>query len=315
MGKTKAAGARRPARYGAVKYFLITLCISSAVLGGLTALALHILRPGSLGSSSFSSSPADTFYLPQDKDNINLLLVGSLREGEVPLFYTLIRLDATGGKLPVASFPAQTVVSREGQPLTLSEAWRDGGAQNAAAALSEGFGIPVQRYAAYDRESFITAVDRIGSMEFLLEYTLNYSDGEGKISLEKGRQLVDGIKFFDLMRCPDYPGGERKRCAETSRLFASYLNQKIGTVLSTQADLVFETIVNSVKTNISAADYHDRKGALIFMAKLGGSPAVDIPLEGAFNQSGDSFGLTEQAKTALSGAFGGEGPSGESAAS
>ena len=313
MGKSKT-GEKRPGRHAALKYFFITLCVSSAVLGGLAALALHILQPGSLGDSPFPSAPADTFYLPQDKDDINLLLIGSSQKGDEPVFYTLIRLDATGGKIPIASFPAQTVALREGKPVTLSEAWQAGGPQGAAAALGEGPGIPVQRYAAYDRESFITAVDRIGTMELLLEYTLDHSDSEGKISLERGRQLVDGVKFFDLMRCPAYPGGEQNRCNVTSRLFASYLNQKLDTVLSTQADLVFETIVNSVETNISAADYHDRKGALVFMAKLGGSPAVDIPLEGSFNQSGDSFGLTEHAKAALGTAFGGENLSGESSA-
>jgi len=299
---------KRAARRAAFRYFSISLLISLAVLGSLTALALRTLGAASPGQSSVPSASADPFYLPQEEDNVNLLLAGSRGDGTAPRFYTLLRLDATGGRIPVVSFPPQTVLSLKGAPVTLAEAWARGGARSAADALSEGLGITVHRYALYTRESLISAIDRVGAMEFSLDYSLDYSDEEGKISLEKGRQLVDGVKFYDLMRCPVYPGGEKTRCVISSRLFAAYANQKLSTVLSSQADFVFEAIVNTVETDLSAADYQARKGALIFLAKLGGSPATDISAEGVWNASGDSYGLTDHSAETLRAVFGGAAP-------
>ncbi|MDD2956668.1 MAG: hypothetical protein PHD67_10230 [Oscillospiraceae bacterium] len=297
---------KREARRAAAKYFFLSLTVSLPVLGGVLALSLRLLGPAVSSSHDPGDASADPFYLPEEKDNLALILIGGEDPKAPPQFYTLIFLNAAKGRIPVASFPPQTVVDREGARYTLTELWGREGAKGAGSALMEYLHVRDYRWVFFRRDALIAAMDRLGPMEFQLPYTLNFSSGAGQVSFSQGRQLVDGVKFYDLMSCPVYPGGEEGRCNMSSRLFAAYLNQRLDSVLSNQADLVFETIINSVETDFSVMDYQERRGALVFLAKLGGSPASDIAVDGVFNESGDSFGLPPSTLQSLRGVFGEE---------
>ena len=85
-----------------------------------------------------------------------------------------------------------------------SEAYQKGGASAAAKALSDSFSIPVDRYADGDSQSLIDAVNRIGVAEYELSQSLSYNEDGIFISLSAGRQLIDGQKFLDILRYPNY---------------------------------------------------------------------------------------------------------------
>jgi hypothetical protein len=76
-------------------------------------------------------------------------------------------------------------------------------------------------------------------------------------------------------------------------LAAAAVNQRMDVALSAVVDNIFRTIVNLIDTDISYADYEDRKEAAIFLAKLGQDPGKALYVEGAYSEDGASYVLSD----------------------
>ena len=90
---------------------------------------------------------------------------------------------------------------------------------------------PVHRYADGDSQSLIDAVNRIGVAEYELSQSLSYNEDGIFISLSAGRQLIDGQKFLDILRYPNYRESDLEQCREGAKLIASYINSRFAAVL------------------------------------------------------------------------------------
>ncbi len=285
---TKGGCGMKNGNFERTKYFVVAFGSSFLVLLMMALMMVANVQSKQPASSSAPESSADDYYLPRAEDNLNLVLIGSDAKENPARYFFLVRLDAEDGRLPVAALPPQTVVTYNGKQNTLSELYRLDGAMAVKQALSALFDIPVDRYVTFNGESLVHAVDSIGYIEYELPAPLEYRSEGLSISLAEGPQMVDGKKFYDILRYPGY-ANELARCAAASDLLAAYINGRLETALSPQADALFQSVVNLVDSDLSFGDYDSRREALSFLAKLGGEHANAALVRGAFNTAGDSF--------------------------
>lgn len=232
-------------------------------------------------------------YLPRKEDALTVLFVGSYTQETGAGTFILVRFDPSDGKIPVTVFPPQTLVDSPTGAETLADVYQYGGAGYARSALSDTIGIPIDRYVRIDAASFVEAAGIIGTVEFDLPYAVIVDGGGTKMTLQKGRQLLDGGKAADIIRSRGYPGGELSRCAVAGDLAAAIINQRIDVTRSVLVDQIFEGVINRIDSDISYADYEGRKQAAQFLARLQADPAVSVRASGAFNAAGTEFTLSD----------------------
>lgn len=267
------------------RFFVLAFAMSFFVLAMMGLIVVFVFNPVEEEKPS-SQISADSFYLPREEDNLTILLTGRAPQEKDALFFALVRLDMLGGRIPVILFPPQTALDAQTGYATVSEAYQKGGASAAAKALSDSFSIPVDRYADGDSQSLIDAVNRIGVAEYELSQSLSYNEDGIFISLSAGRQLIDGQKFLDILRYPNYRESDLEQCREGAKLIASYINSRFTAVLGQNAGALVSGLLNVVDTNLSYVDFESRLPALTFLSKLSGDPAQAYTLTGAWNKAG-----------------------------
>jgi anionic cell wall polymer biosynthesis LytR-Cps2A-Psr (LCP) family protein len=175
---------------------------------------------------------------------------------------------------------------------TLADIYRYGGAEYVRARMAESLGVTIDRYVRMDSLAFVAAADAVGAVEFELPVALT-TGGDMPVTLAAGTQLLDGAMAARIIHFAGYDGGELARCAIVADLAAAAVNQRMDIALSAVADNIFRTIVNLIDTDISYADYDDRKEAAIFLAKLGQDPGKPLYVEGAYSDDGMVYTLSD----------------------
>ena len=98
--------------------------------------------------------------------------------------------------------------------------------------------------------------------------------------------MIDGQKFLDILRYPNYRESDLEQCREGAKLIASYINSRFAAVLGQNAGALVSGLLNLVDTNLSYVDFESRLPALTFLSKLSGDPAQAYTLTGAWNKVG-----------------------------
>lgn len=268
-----------------VRFFVLAFALSFFVLAMMGLVVVFVLNPVQEQSPS-SQVSADSFYLPGEEDNLTVLLTCHDPQKGEAVSFALVRLDMLSGRIPVILFPLDTALEEQTGFGSLAQAYQTGGAPAAAKALSDTYSIPIDRYADGDTQSLIDAVNRIGIAEYELDQDLSYHENGMPVSLSAGRQLIDGQKFLDILRYPNYKGGQLEQCREGARLIASYINSRLDAVLGQNAESLVGGLLDLVDTNLSYLDYESRLPALIFLSKLSEEPAQAYTLTGGWNKAG-----------------------------
>lgn len=178
-----------------------------------------------------SQISADSFYLPRgEEDSLTILLTGCAPQEKDALF-ALVRLDMLGGRIPVILFPPQTALDAQTGYAAGNAELHQRRAVPPIKALSDSFSIPVGWYADGDSQSLIDAVNRIGVAEYELSQSLSYTWRQHFYQSPPNRQLIDGQKFLDILRYPNYRESDLEQCREGAKLIASYINSRFAAVL------------------------------------------------------------------------------------
>lgn len=268
-----------------MRFFVLTFAISFFVLAMMGLIVVFTLNPTEESQVS-SEITTDSFYLPKESDNLSVLFIGYSGAEKEPVCFVLARLDMLSGRIPVLLFPKETALSEDSDYPTLAQAYQKGGPSAAVAALSKSYSVPIDRYVDVDSQGIIDSINRIGVAEYQLSENLSYNENGIFISLSAGRQLVDGQKFYDILRYPAYPGGPLEQCREGANLISSYLNSRLTSLLSANSEALVTGLLGIVSTDISYVDFESRIAALSFLSKLSGDPAQPYLLTGAWNKAG-----------------------------
>ena len=278
------------------RYFFLSFAVAFLVLSLVFWVLMQLVHPRQAQAlaEAAQTGNAEPAYVPTAQDALTVLFIGMQNVGTGNAgTYVLARFDPAGGRVPIVSFPAETLVQNGTRQQTLAEVYKYGGAEHTRRCLAQTLGIAIDRYVRMDVNAFIACAAAIGSVEYDLPQPLTIGEGGMRVVMQQGRQLLDGKKVADMIRYDRYEGGELTRCEQTTALAAAIVNQRMDIALSTVIDSIFSKIVNAVDTNISYPDYDSRKQAAAFLARLGQEPAVALAVSGQFNEDETQYTLTD----------------------
>lgn len=264
------------------RFFALAFAFTFFVLGMLGVVVVFTLNPVEAEGVSGSIS-ADGLYLPDEKDSLTTLLIGQQPGGDAPVFFALVRLDMPKGEILVLFLPGDTALADDAGYPTLASAYEAGGGAAAAAAFEKSYAISVPRYLSATPAAINEAVNKIGLVEYVLGDDLSYSGGGVNINLAAGKQLIDGQRFYDILRYPALTGDYTQGCRQSGELVAHYINSRFKVFTEQNADELVTALINLTDTNLAMVDYEARLPALKFLSKLTASPATGSTLTGGWN--------------------------------
>lgn len=281
------------------KAFALSFGVSLVILSLIfipIMLEISPLKDSYFTTSSKAQSEVQNTYVPTESDALNALIV--VTENGVGRYFLLVRFDPVNRRIPVSSLPyTMRVVTGE---RTDSLAGFDvyGGTLMVKEILESALGIAIDRTARLSSDSFVKALNTLGTVKYSLPYSLVYKDTASStyINVPKGTQTLDGRAMYDMFRFPQYAEGEEHRYKVHSDLLTKLLNQRMDEWLIKHGDSVFHTLVGLAETDISYNDYKQRISAMRSFSQM---EEVSIPVFVSGRFSPQSFELSQQSADTL----------------
>lgn len=264
------------------KLFLTAFALSLVLLALAmvsTVLAVQPVMPG-------SQEQEDGYvYRPPASDTLTMILAGL--SGETPRDFLLIRYNPQYGQIPLALLPPQTKLAQG----TLAEILSQNGAEALKRAVSEEFGIAVDRYAVMDANPFLRVAAKIGSVSYELPYEISYTKDGYPVRLAAGHQQLDGQDLLNLFAAPALRADPVEKSALLGNIVAEAINQNMSAASDKRASGIFRLAVNAVRTDVTSTDFELRRQSADFLAQMQRQYAGNLPVEGTWD--GKDFVLAE----------------------
>lgn len=271
--------------------FVPTLALLACIMVGVAAATQPTMPGGVRGSTPVQEEPLA--FRPQASDSLTLAVIGS-SGAESAESFLLIRFNPQFGQVPLTVLPPETIVSLDGAGMTLSQTFARGGGAAVKLALSERFGIKVDRYARLSTDAFLRVAEKTGEVVFALPEEIAYTNRAGlNIRIPAGERRLDGKDVADLFAYPALFDDPQKRGALLGNLVAALVNQNLSAGSENVSPGLFKLAVNLVDTDVSYADYEYRRDAADFVSGLEAQVAGNLAVDGSFLSGGASFELSE----------------------
>ena len=253
-------------------------------------MAVLLLNPTAISSSRQQEEvpleQGGSLYLPTKSDCMTLLLC---EEGDHPSLFFLLRFDPVEGRIPIFAFPQQLVLTHKQVAEPAEKIFAAHGIEGIRQALQESWNLPVDRYLMLSKEA---------AQELLQQLTVG---GIG-ITLEKGVQLLDGQRLWELLR-KELPADTLLQCELLPELMALCINQHLEYLQQDYSSSLFSAAVNAGTSDLIFSDYDTRRQAAAFLSQLSEEPAQ--PLTAAFVRNPDAtLSLSDDSLQAVLAAFG-----------
>ena len=275
-----------------VRYFMLSFAIGFLLLSVAAMLVVLFIPPQMETGQTQQNTAEGTSYLPSNQEALNLLVVIEPKEGSQRV-YALLRFDPARGQVPVAVLPAGTLLGAEGRMATLDSGYAYAGIRRAAVQIGEALGISVDRYLKLEISDTVELVDQLGGVLYRVKKRMVFDSPGAQTVLEPGPRQLSGGLFGEVLSYR-FPGGELERSNALGSLIASLINGHSGLLLTAEADLIFQSLVNMAETDISALDYQERKPAARFMVRLSPDGAFPVTLSGSGESTFGTFSLSEE---------------------
>jgi anionic cell wall polymer biosynthesis LytR-Cps2A-Psr (LCP) family protein len=257
------------------RLFAISFSLSLFVISLLYMFLTVTISPRT--PPSLMADAVEEAYIPDKQDALTVLFFGEEAPGSVAGTYILLQFNPMAGKVYVAPLPPQTKLIHGGKKETIAEAYRFGGARYTRDALEEHLNIPINRHLRASANAFILAANNIGTIEFDIKEETTIADGDSYATLSPGLHLLDGRRMIGIVR--ESQNSPEQRAALAGELAGAAINQRIDIAASTLSDRIFESIINLIDTDISYADYEQRKLPARHMAEKENIAEI-IPMRG-----------------------------------
>lgn len=251
--------------------FLLSFIAFVVVFGGLSVMLLIVNSGGDIDkmigidkvkpTDEITSSNGSEMILPEVSGKANFLLV--LEDDDVLEMCAVVHADMDKLKLTVRVLDPE---EKSGDK-TLQKSYSDGGLQGLKTAV-EGTGVEIDRYAATDEKGFRSIFKAVGNnVTVNVPQKINVSSDKMSLRLNEGEQKMTAVTLSKYLRC-DSPSKEAKLKAQETVLCA-LLDQLINEDNLSQGENLFGTIVNELKTDISALDYVQNQSCLEVLVRSG----------------------------------------------
>lgn len=240
-----------------------------------------------------------SLYLPTKDDCMTLLLC---EEGEHPSLFFLLRFDPVEGRIPIFAFPQQLVLTHKQVAEPAEKIFAAHGIEGIRQALQESWKLPVDRYLMLSKEAAVELLQQFGPTALTLSEQVELTVGGIGITLEKGVQLLDGQRLWELLR-KEVPADTLLQCELLPKLMALCINQHLEYLQQDYSSSLFSAAVNAGTSDLIFSDYDARKQAASFLSQLSEQPAQ--PLTAEFVRNPDAtLSLSDDSLQAVLAAFG-----------
>ena len=248
-----------------------------------------------------------SLYLPTKSDCMTLLLC---EEGEHPSLFFLLRFDPVEGRIPIFAFPQQLVLTHKQVAEPAEKIFAAHGIEGIRQALQESWKLPVDRYLMLSKEAAVELLQQFGPTALTLPEQVELTVGGIGITLEKGVQLLDGQRLWELLR-KEVPADTLLQCELLPELMALCINQHLEYLQQDYSSSLFSAAVNAGTSDLVFSDYDTRRQAASFLSQLSEEPAQ--PLTAEFVRNPDAtLSLSDDSLQKVLAAFGAQAASTQS---
>ena len=198
-----------------------------------------------------------SLYLPTKSDCMTLLLC---EEGEHPSLFFLLRFDPVEGRIPIFAFPQQLVLTHKQVAEPAEKIFAAHGIEGIRQALQESWKLPVDRYLMLSKEAAVELLQQFGPTALTLPEQVELTVGGIGITLEKGVQLLDGQRLWELLR-KEVPADTLLQCELLPELMALCINQHLEYLQQDYSSSLFSAAVNAGTSDLVFSDYDTRRQA------------------------------------------------------
>lgn len=242
-------------------------------------MAVLLLNPTAISSSRQQEEvpleQGGSLYLPTKSDCMTLLLC---EEGEHPSPFFLLRFDPVEGRIPIFAFPQQLVLTHKQVAEPAEKIFAAHGIEGIRQALQESWKLSVDRYLMLSREATQELLQQFGPTALTLSEQVELTVGGIGITLEKGVQLLDGQRLWELLR-KELPADTLLQCELLPELMALCINQHLEYLQQDYSSSLFSAAVNAGTSDLIFSDYDARKQAASFLSQLSEQPAQPLTAE------------------------------------
>lgn len=240
-----------------------------------------------------------SLYLPSQSDCMTLLLC---EEGERPSLFFLLRFDPVAGRIPIFAFPQQLALTRNQVTEPVEKIFAAHGIEGVRQALQESWGLSADRYLMLSKDAARDLLQQFGPTSLTLPEQVELTVGGIGITLEKGVQLLDGQRLWELLR-KQLPASTLAQCELLPELMALCVNQHLKYLQPDYSAALFSAAVNAGTSDLTYPDYDARRQAAAFLSQLSKQPAQ--PLTAEFVRNPDAtLSLSGSSLQAVLDAFG-----------
>ncbi len=242
-------------------------------------MAVLLLNPTAVSSSRQQEEvpleQGSSLYLPTKADCMTLLLC---EEEEDPSLFFLLRFDPVEGRIPIFAFPQQLVLTHKQVAEPAEKIFAVHGIEGIRQALQESWKLSVDRYLILSREATQELLQQFGPTALTLSEQVELTVGGIGITLEKGVQLLDGQRLWELLR-KEVPADTLLQCELLPELMALCINQHLEYLQQDYSSSLFSAAVNAGTSDLIFSDYDTRRQAAAFLSQLSEEPAQPLTAE------------------------------------
>lgn len=176
-----------------------------------------------------------------------------------PYTFIVMRSTPVDKQMMFMGIPSNMLVGNDNKKS--KDIYESSGAAGISQSIEYSLGIEIDRYAVFDSESFKKACNIMGGVTYAVP------KGVKGIPDSDSEQYLSPEQIEKIISYGGYSGGEIQRISTASAIVTAMMNQTSGVRIAENLDNTFETLINLIKSDISAVDYNDKKYAIKFMMK------------------------------------------------
>ncbi len=112
--------------------------------------------------------------------------------------------------------------------------------------------LPLHGYLVVDMDGAAEIIDSVGGIYYEVEDDIRSDYGRGSVQIEKGYQLLDGIKALQYTRNrADYLGGERGRTIRQQKILSALFRKMISFEGILKMPALFSSVQANIETDLS----------------------------------------------------------------
>lgn len=259
--------------------FLLTIFIGLIVIGGLAAGLFNYLG---LGQGEELKEPvARSVGQVTYEDNHTILLILDDPEKNEPVTFMLMRSRPYHKKIEFIGIPNNSIALVDNAQVSIKTNYESGGAASAKDFVEKVFDIKVDKYMKFNSAAFKKVCDIVGCVKYAVNADIAGFTNDGT-EQDMNSDQMEMFVTYEL-----FSGGEAERVEIAADVIRAMINQQKGKNIADNMDNSFQTIINMVETDITAADYKERKPAIKYMLENGTTIAEMVALNG--KTAGDDF--------------------------